>query len=386
MKKKLLLLCLLSANLISSEYLYVKKIAETRSSSVQNSFVEDSKFSCHINHCYAIKNGTIWFSGQNSNGQLGINVPTTTTYTVFTDTGFEADYVVAGNGSGYAIKNGNLWVTGNNTYGQLGLGNTNSINVWTDTGISNVSAVYTTNWDAYVIINGYVWSTGRNNFGQLGLGNITPVNEFTNTNFSADYLVTGTATVFAMKGNNLYGVGSNNSGEFGLGDFVSRSSFTNLEQTFDKVYMSGSSAYGIRDGVIYSTGWNSTGDLALGSSSSRNIWETIGATGDILAANHRNHVYKLKDGIVYSAGSNYHGQLGLGYTITSFVGRSHSYGVPDWTTIGVEAEKIFAFGESGFLVSNGILYAVGNNFGQLGIGSTSNRSSWTEVPDFMFDL
>ena len=71
------------------------------------------------------------------------------------------------------LKNdGTLWGTGDNQYGQLGLGDTTNRNTFTQitTNTDNVKSVYCGGSHAFILKNdGTLWGCGRNDYGQLGL-------------------------------------------------------------------------------------------------------------------------------------------------------------------------------------------------------------------------
>jgi alpha-tubulin suppressor-like RCC1 family protein len=65
--------------------------------------------------------GTVWASGNNTNGNFGNGTRTSTTAFVHTQTGFSA--VVCGSLYVLGLKpDGTLWGWGDNTYGELGIG------------------------------------------------------------------------------------------------------------------------------------------------------------------------------------------------------------------------------------------------------------------------
>jgi Alpha-tubulin suppressor and related RCC1 domain-containing proteins len=73
---------------------------------------------------YIKKDGVLYSAGQNSNGQLGLNLPLTTNVNRFTSTGLQPT-IVAANGDGIIISDGskNIMVAGNNLSGKFGNGN-----------------------------------------------------------------------------------------------------------------------------------------------------------------------------------------------------------------------------------------------------------------------
>ena len=90
--------------------------------------------SCGAAHTIARKtNGTIWTTGYNAAGQLGLG--DNTNRKVFTQVGTDSDWskiISCGWNFTLVVKNdGTLWGTGVNGYGQLGLGTNTSVNVFT---------------------------------------------------------------------------------------------------------------------------------------------------------------------------------------------------------------------------------------------------------------
>jgi alpha-tubulin suppressor-like RCC1 family protein len=67
--------------------------------------------------------GTLWVTGKNDHGQLGLGTVATTAVTSWTQVGTDTDWVqvAAGNAHSLALKaNGQLYTWGDNAYGQLG--------------------------------------------------------------------------------------------------------------------------------------------------------------------------------------------------------------------------------------------------------------------------
>jgi alpha-tubulin suppressor-like RCC1 family protein len=141
--------------------------------------------------------GTIWGAGSNSFHELGMADTADHTYftqiTVWGETVEEGgtaitgvSYIAQGSNSSYFIKDGNLYATGKNGDGQLGLGDTTDRTgfnrVATDSDdqpITGVDAVFAGNDFAFFIKGGEVWATGFNQFGKLGLGDTSARNKFT---------------------------------------------------------------------------------------------------------------------------------------------------------------------------------------------------------------
>lgn len=117
-------------------------------------------------------NGTIYAIGENSHGCLGIGSTNWATFNLL-QVGTASDWLSVESSRLYtmALKtNGTLWATGLNGTGQLGLGNTSYTNVFTQVGTANNWAkvrcgiLHTLALDT----NGTLWAWGGNSYGQLG--------------------------------------------------------------------------------------------------------------------------------------------------------------------------------------------------------------------------
>ena len=150
--------------------------------------------SCGGNFTSAIKtDGTLWVWGQNSYGQLGINLglstnSRTTPVTTFAG-GTNWKQVSCAYACMAAIKtDGTLWTWGRNSEGQLGINNTTTpicTPVTTFAGGTNWKQVSTSNGNSHtaaIKTDGTLWTWGRNNNGQLGdnttITRTTPVTTF----------------------------------------------------------------------------------------------------------------------------------------------------------------------------------------------------------------
>lgn len=122
--------------------------------------------------------GTLWGCGYNSSGQLGLG-NTNSVYTSFIQVsgGSLWSQVAVGGDFSAAIKvNGTLWTTGGNLHGQLGINSTTSQSTFTQT------ADLGTNWKyvacgysnmAGIKTDGTIWGCGYNSNSELGTGNTT---------------------------------------------------------------------------------------------------------------------------------------------------------------------------------------------------------------------
>ena len=181
-----------------------------------------SKIATGYRHVLALKtNGTLWYWGNNTNGQLGSNSTVQTPYITQLGTLTTWTDIAAGNDFSVALKSdGSMWSWGYNLYGQLGNGNNNASLVPIQVGVgstwSNVEAGY-----SFVIAkksNNTLWSFGQNALGYLGLGNTTNYNIPTQIGASATWqnIYVGYKSAIATQSNlNFYGWGSNTYGQLG---------------------------------------------------------------------------------------------------------------------------------------------------------------------------
>ncbi len=143
-----------------------------------------SAVSAGFDHSMALNpNGLLYTWGNNTNGQLcngtntAVNIPT-----LVVDTSGAINFylvISAGQSHSMVIRNDNtLWTSGQNNFGQLGIGNNSNTNVLNQVGTG-------TNWQ--LISAGFVhshameiganlWSAGRGLEGQLGVGSNTNSN------------------------------------------------------------------------------------------------------------------------------------------------------------------------------------------------------------------
>lgn len=124
--------------------------------------------------------GTLWAWGANASGQLGQGGATTTHINTPTQIGTDTDWVDVAAGSTFGIarkSNGTLWAWGDNTFGQMGNGVASSTNPQT----SPVQVGSATDWiamrpnGAFVMAlksDNTLWAWGSNGYG-VQAGNVT---------------------------------------------------------------------------------------------------------------------------------------------------------------------------------------------------------------------
>jgi alpha-tubulin suppressor-like RCC1 family protein len=125
--------------------------------------------------------GTMWAWGSPSSyGGIPLNLPDSSNRSSPIQVGSDTNwaYITQGVNFGFAVKtDGTLWAWGSNDYGQLGLNIASTINKSSPTqvgALTNWSAIEATSdasgFCVAIKTDGTLWAWGRNNGGQLGLG------------------------------------------------------------------------------------------------------------------------------------------------------------------------------------------------------------------------
>lgn len=246
--------------------------------------------SCGGNHTMVIKSTSkIWGTGENSEGELGLN--DTTDRLTFTESpvGLTWDVIASGGDHTMAINlaTDGLWGTGDNSHGQLGIGTTsiediyrqeaNGFTDWTSAscGLDHAMAIRT---------DGSLWGTGNNEFGQLALGNTDNKNIFTQEESGSSWLMSASGdshTMAIKEGNTLWGSGLNEDGQLGVGNTLNQTTFAReglVAEDWTNVSATGDFSIAILDdgidSTLYGTGNNNLGQLGLGEAGSPVIFFT----------------------------------------------------------------------------------------------------------------
>lgn len=290
---------------------------------------------------------------------------------------------------------GEMYAYGNNNNGRLGVGDTTPRSspvlvlgglTWAHprrkvSEIGGVRGALTTSGDAYM------W--GLNTKGGLGVGDTTPrsspVAVLGGLKFS--HLVVGGNTTLGLTTSGIaYAWGRNASGELGIGDVTARSSPVAVlgGLKFSQLVLEDSSAtvFGITStGAAYAWGRNQSGQLGHGDVDSKSspvaVLGGISFKKIVTRANTSGGftVGLSTAGALYAWGDNVNGQLGVGDT-TSRSSPVAVLGGYTFTDFEVLASTASAGGSAYALTEDGTLYAWGlNDYGQLGLGDLSPRSS-----------
>ena len=193
---------------------------------------------CNRENTFILKNdGTLWGCGYNGYGQLGLG--DTTNRTTFTQITTNANNIKEIYCDGYHIiilkNDGTLWCTGYNKDGELGLGDTTNRTTFTQitTNTDNIKSVYCGTYHTFILKNdGTLWGCGDNEYGQLSLGDKTNRTTFTqittNANDIKEIYCSGNYTLILENDGTLWGCGDNQYGQLGLGNITNRPIFTQV--------------------------------------------------------------------------------------------------------------------------------------------------------------
>ena len=235
-----------------------------------------------------MNDGTIYTTGWNGDGQLGLGnnidvnnftfMPLISGKTpIMISSGFSSTIVL--------MSDGTLYGTGNNTCGQLGLNNENTnVNLLTlIPSIPNKTPKSVACGEQFTIIimtDGTLYGSGRNNNGQLGLGHNLDVNTFTEINLpigKTPYQVScGVSfTIILMDDGTLYGSGNNSDGQLGLGNNDDVNIFNEIPIPIGlspiQIFCGANFTSILMDNFsIYGTGYNGRGELGISTTISVN--------------------------------------------------------------------------------------------------------------------
>jgi alpha-tubulin suppressor-like RCC1 family protein len=172
-------------------------------------------------------NGWIYFMGYNGNGEWGNSSTASSSNTSWTSTiniGVDGDFDCGYNHTMAVKEDGTLWATGHNGYGQLGLGHTSNQNSWQQV-MTGVKKVYCSHYTTYILTtDGTLMACGQNNNGQAGVS--SEADKITTPAIVANDVIDVYAgqyfCYFQKSDGSIWGFGRNSEGELGLGDFVDR--------------------------------------------------------------------------------------------------------------------------------------------------------------------
>jgi alpha-tubulin suppressor-like RCC1 family protein len=299
---------------------------------IPNGKVADKIFSEYYDTIILMTDKTVWGCGGNPYGGLGIG-NTETVYSLtqmITPVGYTVQSVHVGGGHTVLLMtDGTVWGSGGNFYGQLGIQNnedqTTFVQMILPTGYTVDSIQCGTQHTILLMTDGTVWGCGWNIDGRLGLGDYVDRNELTQIAIpngkSVQTISTGNTTFMLMTDGSLYGCGSNEYGQLSLGDNVDRNTLVQIptpqNKVVDKIYASRrNTSLLMTDGTLWVCGQNHSGQLGQGHTNHLNTFTLL----SIPSNNTISHIsftsfslyIFMTNHSVWVCGGNTAGELGLG--------------------------------------------------------------------------
>jgi len=292
---------------------------------------------CGNNHALFARHHTLFASGNNGHGQLGLG-DTKNRHRFERINGLPSPVIklTAGYGNSLVkLKNGELWACGHNNHGQLGLGDTQKRHHFERVkGLpSPIIKLAGGDYHSLVVLkNRELWACGYNHYGQLGLDDTQKRQRFERVKWLPSPVIRLTAgghhSLVLLKNDDLWVCGFNDCGQLGLGDTEHRQRFERVKGLPSPIIkLEGGNSHSLvllKNGELWACGHNTYGQLGLGDTEHRQHFERIkGLPSPIikLEAGSRHSLVLLKNGDLWACGLNTQGQIGLGSKSKSEVTR-----------------------------------------------------------------
>jgi alpha-tubulin suppressor-like RCC1 family protein len=286
-------------------------------------------------HTIAIKSdGTIWGIGINIYGQLGLgDNDERTAFTQITEYNGRPQSVSSGSyHTILMMANKSIWGTGLNDNGQLGIGDTTNRNTFTQiTSIGGRPQSISCGASHTIVLmtNNTIWGTGRNNEGQLGLGNIISQTTLTQMIIPSGRIPKSIScgdshTIVLMMDNTIWGTGANNDGQLGPGDGSQRDTLTQITSDISgctpKSIFCGNyhTMVLMTNNTIWGTGNNFDGQIGVGSLDKKFTLTQLtsdisGCTPQTISCGNTHTMVLMTNKTIWGTGKNIHsGKLGIG--------------------------------------------------------------------------
>jgi alpha-tubulin suppressor-like RCC1 family protein len=336
--------------------------------------------------------GRLWGWGRNLNGVLGTNTSLLMTTSIIQtvaggDTWQQLGSFKYSNTFG-AVKNDmKLFMWGNNSYGQIGnesvVNISSPVAVATDKTWRNVFGNYGT---TFALSNDYkIWAWGYNNYGQLAQQDLihrsSPVQILSASSWY-DLSFAGSFVTAIDFNNKIWGWGNNSMNVLGdstISGFSSPIQIVSNDYNWQKV-SNGSRFYmAIRsDGTLWGAGLNSQGQLGREDTVHRS--SIVQVIGDLskwksISCGYRFVTGIKENGTLWTWGSNNTGQLGDGTTVNRSSPVQTTLGGDDWLEVSISDLFVAAIKKDGRVYT----WGYGDVYGSLGNIPAYNKSQSNPV-------
>ena len=376
------------------------------------------------------KDGTLWLTGDNTNGQLGtyahgsegfagpyssnfvqarIDEPFTNQYGTFHYFNPLTNIIAVSCGYYHtaAIKSdGTLWTCGRNNYTQLGY--TTTTNFYPNTNQDNYNFAQVPNVNNVTMVvceynatgilksDGTIWFCGANTSGYFGMGNKTNLTTFTQVPSITDAVMLKMGqdhSAIIRSNNELWTCGQNDSGQLGFNKAASSGGvseylvFTKV-QNVEAIDVACGAQHTViikPNNTVWGCGYGQFGqcgsgdtyntiDIQLFTQESNGITDAISVSCNwhktiIIRHNNTNN-----EKSIWSCGLDYDKEFGLNGTSTQMVWRF----TRENTNINNASVIISGAHSTMVIKADGSVFACGlNNKGQLGLGNTTNKNIFT---------
>jgi alpha-tubulin suppressor-like RCC1 family protein/formylglycine-generating enzyme required for sulfatase activity len=320
-------------------------------------------------HALFVKsNGTLWGIGDNSLGQLSLEVESAPV-----PLGIMQDIhaVSAGGFHSFVVNSlGQLLVTGGNGAGQTGTGSGSYLDFFEQIfpGVRAVSG-----GGAHSLVSSYdgsLWGMGWNEHNQLGVPNVSTISRPVQIDDNVEVISAGVYHSLYIKDNgDVWGMGSNASNQLGFEGIQFAEEPVFIMSDAIRVSAARNNSFVIKkDGSLWGTGLNYSGTLGIGDEQPQKAWTWIAGNVTSVLGSYANTYFIREDRTLWGMGSGARGSLGSSGRLmqTSPV------------LIMQNVKKIAASPTeySRFVLQNdGRLWAFGDNpFGILGVETGLNRT------------
>ena len=339
------------------------------------------QIACGETHTFILyDNGKVYSCGKNENGQLGLGDKVART--TFTEVNIDnVRKIACGEYVTLAIKNdGSLWVTGSPARGSVG--GSGIVFTQVTTNINNdVKDVVAASSHALVVKNdGSLWVCGRT-FGLPGANSYESIYyEYTqiteNINNDVKEISCGNEFSYILKNDgSLWACGNNDKGQC---DGNSR--FAKVLEDVKCVSCGCQHVVVVKnDGSVWSRGYNGNGQLGLNDNTDRTTFTQVTTNinndvKEVICGWYQTLIIK-NDGSLWACGRNNNGQLGLGDTTdrTTFTKVT--------ANINNDVKQVSCgYYHTVILKNDGRIWTCGfNGLGQLGLGDTNDRTTLATV-------